>query len=144
MIRFAVPVAFVFASTFAAVAQDNQIAGSWHSDFQVNGVAYADDLILQPNQQFSDMVASYAGRTLRTGDYSFDGRTLRLNVTDWEPKTLPQYHPTGTTGGYYTQEPALRPPNSTYQIEFVSPNQFMLRDATFGASNIVLRFDRTQ
>jgi len=59
---------------------------------------------------------------------------VAFQVEDWQPRTLPVYHATGTTGGYYTQEPVPRPPGGVFRYKFTSPNSVTLQDTNLGGA----------
>lgn len=141
MLRNALAIALFLTTLSAAEAQQNRFVGGWRSVIVLNGAEITINLVMQPDMRFSEQETSYAGMTMQTGTYFVNAGEVTLNVEDWEPKTHSVYHPTGTTGGYYTQEPSARPPGGTYQVQFPSANIMMMRDVNFGGE---ARFDRTQ
>jgi hypothetical protein len=61
-----------------------------------------------------------------------NGATITFNTV--MAPDLPVYHATGTTGGYYTQEPVPRPPGGVFRYKFTSPNSVTLQDTNLGGA----------
>ena len=131
--------AIAFAALSTAEAQQNPYVGAWRGVVTMNGLAITMDLIMQPDMRFSEQEATYAGVSMQTGTYIIAGDQLTLNVEDFEPKTHPVYHPTGTVGGYFTYEPNAKPPGGTYRVRFLSADSFIVRDVYYLGE---MRFDR--
>ena len=67
--------------------------------------------------------------TQQSGPYNLVApNTIVFTVAEWQPSTMPVYHPTGTVGGYYTQEPMAKPPDGLYFYVFNGPNTVVLTD----------------
>ena len=52
---------------------------------------------------------------------------------------MPVYHPQGTVGGYYTQQPTSRPPGGTYTYVFNGPNSVTFTDINTSTSITLTR-----
>jgi hypothetical protein len=67
--------------------------------------------------------------TEQSGPYKlFAPNTIVFSVTSWAPKTMPVYHPTGTVGGYYTQQPMAKPSGATDTYVFKGADTVVLTD----------------
>ena len=139
MFRSIAAATLVLATLSAARAQDERFVGSWRGVVNLNGYPITINLILQADRQFTEQEISSAAMTMQTGTWVVTGDVLTLNVEDWQPRTQAVYHPTGTVGGYYTQEPAAKPPGGTYQCRFLSPDAFTMLDVNTHGE---MRFDR--
>ncbi len=120
--------AFILA---AGAADAQSLTGSWR------GVAmgYFFQLTVQPNGAYIETESKGTLMTQQTGAIEQAGPgMIAFTVEDWQPKTMPQYHPTGTIGGYYTQVPTSRPPGGVYHLVFDGPNAFTLTDVRLGGS----------
>jgi hypothetical protein len=121
-------------------AQTNEFVGQWRGTTAVNGVPVTVSLVMGPDQSYSHQMQMGPYMTLQTGQYALTGpNILTFNVVDWEPKTQPIYHPTGTVGGYYTYEPTGKPPGGTYAFQFNAPGSMTLRDVNFGGTITFVR-----
>lgn len=124
------------AAAPAAHAQTPSLAGTWQGVYQ--GVAF--ELVVQPNGAFSETERSGQMMTMQTGVLQNTGpNMITFVIQDWQPRTMPQYHATGTVGGYYTQEPTSKPPGGTYRLQFNSPNSVTMQDVAMGG---VITFQR--
>ncbi|MGB7769233.1 MAG: hypothetical protein WBN22_10330 [Verrucomicrobiia bacterium] len=141
MLRNALAITLFLTTLSAADAQQNPFVGGWRSIVVTNGMEITISLVMRPDMRFSEQEASYVGVTTQTGTYVVNAGELTLNIEDWQPKTHEVYHPTGTTGGYYTDEPSPQPPGGTYQVQFLSANRMVMREVNFGGE---ARFDRTR
>ncbi|HWA59957.1 MAG TPA: hypothetical protein VG939_01210 [Caulobacteraceae bacterium] len=120
--------AAVLAATPAA-AQVAQMTGAWRGYAQ--GVTF--NLVVEPNGRFSEQEIMGQMMTMQTGHIQpLGGDLVAFVVEDWQPRTRPVYHPTGTVGGYYTQEPNAKPPGGTWRILFNGPRSMTMRDARLG------------
>ena len=119
----------VLAAAPGAEAQGPSLSGTWQGVYQ--GVAF--ELVVQPDGAFSETERAGQMMTMQTGVIRATGPgVITFVVEDWQPRTMPQYRPTGTVGGYYTQEPTSKPPGGTYRIRFNSPNSVTMQDVSMG------------
>ena len=104
MAMLAATVAFVLAG---GAAHAQSLTGSWQG--AAMGILF--QLTVQPNGAYIETQRSGTLMTQQQGEVRSAGQgMIAFTVDDWQPKTMPQYHPTGTVGGYYTQIPTSRPP----------------------------------
>lgn len=119
-----------FAS--ASRAQEPTLVGSWHG-FAPSAPGVAFNLVVGADHSYSEQTVAGSLMTLQQGHYEVVAPdVVAFVVENWEPKTRPVYHPTGTVGGYYTQEPLAKPPGGTWRIRFTSPDSFTMQDVNFG------------
>ena len=86
-----------------------------------------------PDLRYSQQQIMGRYMTTLSGHYAFPAaNVVAFQVEDWQPRTLPVYHATGTTGGYYTQEPVPRPAGGVFRYKFTSPNSVTLQDTNLG------------
>ena len=103
----------------------NSLVGQWRGVFK--GITIT--IVMQPNGQYSQLTQQGTAMAQQSGSYKlFAPNTIAFSVTEWQPKTMPVYHATGTTGGYYTQKPLVKPPNSMFTYAFNGPNALTLAD----------------
>lgn len=127
--------AFALASLTTAQAQTASLVGSWRGFAQIRGAAVEFDLVVQPNGVFTETERSRALMTMQSGQTHFAAPDLVIfEVQDWRPRTMPVYHPTGTVGGYYTQQPTSRPPGGTWRLTWRGPNSVVMRDVNLGGA----------
>jgi hypothetical protein len=106
-------------------AQQNNLVGKWRG--VSNGISLT--IVIQPNGQYSQLVASGTVQTMQAGPYKLvSPNTIVFSVTDWAPKTARVYHPIGTTSGYYTADPVPTPAGGTDTYVFNGPNSMTLTD----------------
>ena len=123
-----------------AWAQGGSLAGTWRAMAAPGGVPVEFDLVVQPSGAYSETERSASAMTMQTGEVRQVGPGVIIFVVeDWQPRTMPQYHPTGTVGGYYIQIPTSKPPGGTWRIQFNGPNSVTMQDANLGG---VLTFQR--
>jgi len=135
-------VAIGLALAASAHAQVANMVGTWRGTSQAApGATF--NLVVTPQGGYSEQVVGGEGMTLEQGviQQGGDGVTISFVVQDWSPRTLPQYHPTGTVGGYYTQEPTPKPPGGVWRVQFNGANGFSMQDVNFGG---VVYFQRVQ
>ena len=133
--RFVLAAALVFTAV-AVPAQQYGLVGQWRGVFQ--GITIT--IVIQPNGQYSQLAQSGTAMTQQSGPYKlFAPNTIAFTVTQWQPKTMPVYHPTGTVGGYYTQEPMAKPPGSMFAYVFNGPNTMILTDQVLHGSMTMVR-----
>jgi ABC-type proline/glycine betaine transport system substrate-binding protein len=125
-----------FPGSRPAPAQQNPFVGSWRGITQVNGVPITFNLVMGPDLRYSEQLTMRGYMTMLSGPAQ---NVIAFQVEDWQPRTQPVYHPSGTTGGYYTQEPVARPPGGTFRFQFGSANSFTLQDVNLGG---VITFNR--
>ena len=126
-------VGFILA---AGAAHAQSLTGSWRG--VAMGVAF--QLTVQPNGAYIETESKGTLMTQQTGAIQSAGAgMIGFTVADWAPKTMSQYHPTGTVGGYYTQAPTSRPPGGVYRIVWNGPNAFTLTDVRLGGSITFIR-----
>jgi hypothetical protein len=124
-------IAAAAAAAGPASAQQNPFVGTWTG----GAGAIAFNLVMGADMSYSEQEIAGAIMTLQTGKYVLSAPDIVIfQVLDWQPKTMPVYHPTGTTGGYYTQEPTSKPPGGSYRYQFVNPNSFAVQDVTLGGA----------
>lgn len=127
----AIAAAMAIAAGGAAHAQGSGMAGSWRGFAQ--GVTF--NLVVGADGSFSEQEVMGPMMTMQTGVIQPTGPgVVTFVVRDWEPKSHPVYHPTGTVGGYTTQEPNARPPGGTWRVRFEDPNVMTLQDVNLGGS----------
>jgi hypothetical protein len=120
--------AFVLA---AGAAHAQSLTGSWRG--VAMGVLF--QLTVQPDRAYIESQSNGTLMTQQSGTIQAAGPgMIGFTVVDWQPKTMPQYHPTGTVGGYYTQVPTSRPPGGVWRLQFNGPNAFTLTDVRLGGS----------
>jgi hypothetical protein len=125
--------AFILAG---GAAHGQTLTGSWRG--AALGVLF--QLTVQPNGAYIESQSKGSLMTQQTGAIESAGPgMIAFTVEDWQPKTMPQYHPTGTVGGYYTQVPMGKPPGGVWRIRWNSPSSFTLTDVRLGGS---LTFNR--
>lgn len=119
--------------TVGTLAQTNSLVGEWQGVTTANGASITIDLVMGPDQHYSQQVRSGSLMTQESGNYVITGQNVvTFQVVEWEPKTQPVYHPTGTVGGYYAQEPTAKPPGGSFRFQFTSPTALQLQDVNFG------------
>jgi hypothetical protein len=124
LVRFVLPVILALGA-LSAPAQQNSLVGQWRGVYQ--GIALS--IVIQPNGQYTQTAQSGTLMTQQSGPYKFMApNTIIFSVENWEPKTMPVYHPTGTVGGYYSNEPMAKPPGATDKYVFNGPNTMVLTD----------------
>jgi hypothetical protein len=124
MYRIVLPAILVLGATVAA-AQQNDFVGQWRG--VASGMTIT--LVVQPNGRFTMTEQAGTLMTQQSGPYKLVApNTIVFTVEDWQPRTMPVYHPTGTVGGYYTQEPTAKPPDGLYSYVFNGPNTVVLTD----------------
>jgi hypothetical protein len=112
------------------------LAGTWQGS--ADGVSF--QLIVQPNGAYSEIQTAGALMTQQSGIIQQTGSgVVTFVVQDWSPKTQGVYHPTGTVGGYDTQQPVGKPAGGTWQVQFNGPNAFSLKDVNL---NGIIAFSR--
>jgi hypothetical protein len=103
----------------------NSLVGQWRGVYQ--GITIS--LLVQANGQYTQIAQKGSLVTQQSGPYRLVApNTFIFSVTSWAPKTMPVYHPTGTTGGYYTQQPITKPPGGTDTYVFQGPNTVVIYD----------------
>jgi hypothetical protein len=118
-----------------SAAQGGGLAGEWRAMTLIGAVPVAFDLVVMPDNSFSETERSASIMTLQRGVMKKAGpEEYAFVVEDWEPKTMPVYHATGTSGGYYTQAPTTRPPGGIWRIHFNGPNSITATDVRLGGS----------
>ena len=128
------------AGLAAASAQQNPFVGGWQGVANVNGVAITFNLVMGADYRYSEQQVMGPYVTMQTGRYGFPNQNvIAFQVEDWQPRTRSVYHPSGTTGGYYSQEPVARPPGGVFRFQFASAQSFTLQDVNLGG---VITFNR--
>lgn len=119
-----------FCSIGVCHAQSNPFVGQWSGVFQGITISYTMDA----NLNYSNRDVSGAMQTTQSGKFHLAApNEITFEVVDWAPKTQPVYHPTGTTGGYYTQQPMAKAVGGSFSYVFKSANTVVLTDlATHG------------
>jgi hypothetical protein len=118
-----------------AHAQDASLAGSWQGVVQVQGVRVDFALTVQPNGAFTETEATGTLRTMQSGEIRQTAPgVVTFIVEDWQPRTMPTYHATGTTGGFYTQTLTSKPPGGTWALIWQGQNTVTLRDVNGGGA----------
>jgi hypothetical protein len=122
--KFVLP-AILALGSLALSAQQNSLAGKWRGVYR--GITLT--IVIQPNGQYTQTAVSGTVQTMQSGPYKLVApNTIIFSVTEWEPKTMQVYHPTGTAGGYYSTEQASKPPGATDKYVFNGPNSMTLTD----------------
>lgn len=108
-----------------ANTNSNSLVGQWRGVYR--GITLT--MVIQPNGQYTQTAQSGSVMTLQSGTYKLiPPNTIGFVVIDWQPKTMSVYHPTGTVGGYYTQEPLAKPPGSVDTYVFKGANTVVFTD----------------
>ena len=130
MCRLVLPAVLVLGAT-AAAAQQNSLIGKWRGFY--NGITIT--VVIEPTGQYTQTAQSGTLMTLQSGPYKLIApNTIIFYVTNWQPRTMPVYHPTGTVGGSYTQEPMAKPPDVTNTYVFKAANTVVFTEpATHGS-----------
>ncbi len=116
-----------FCAITVCHAQENSFVGQWSGIFKGIVITYNMDA----NYNYNDRVASGSMQTTESGKYHLTAQNVIIfEVQDWAPKTQSVYHATGTTGGFYTQQPTAKPPGGSFSFVFNSPNSVTLTDLT--------------
>lgn len=125
----------------AARAQEPALVGSWRGSApSAPGVTF--NLVVGADHSYSEQAVAGSLMTLQQGHYQVVAPdVVTFVVEEWKPRTYSVYHPTGTVGGYYTDEPVAKPPGGTWRIQFTSPDSFTMQDVNFGGMAV---FNRVQ
>ncbi len=109
----------------------NSLVGQWRGVY--NGITIT--VVVEPTGQYTQTARSGTLMTMQSGPYRLIApNTIIFYVTDWQPRTMPVYHATGTVGGYYTQEPLAKPPDATNTYVFKAANTVVFTEpATHGS-----------
>ena len=129
--RLGLVVAALVASCSAPALQTagGSMTGTWQGAYQ--GVQI--QLVVQPSGTYSETQTVGSAMTMVSGQIEPAGPgEVTFTVQDWQPRTQNVYHPTGTVGGYYSQDPVAPPPGGTYKLQFAGANAFTLQDVTYG------------
>jgi hypothetical protein len=117
-------------------AQDPRFTGGWKGTFQGIVISY----IMDANSNYSVQMVSGTLQTMQSGKYHLTPQNdIIFEVLDWAPKTQPIYHPTGTVGGYYTQQLLAKPSGGSFSFVFTSPNSVTLTDLMTHGSLVLNR-----
>ncbi len=117
-------------------AQQTSLVGQWRGVY--SGITMT--ITIQPNGQYTQTAQSGTLMTEQSGPYNLVApNTIIFSVTNWAPKTMPVYHATGTSGGYYTQQPTTKPPGGTDAYVFNGPNTVILTDQIMHGSVTMTR-----
>jgi len=135
MCRLVLPAVLVLGAT-AAAAQQNNLVGQWRGVY--NGITLT--IVIQPNGLYTQTAQSGTLMTQQSGPYKLVApNTIIFSVTNWAPRTQQIYHPTGTVGGYYTNEPTAKPPGATDSYVFNGQNTVTLTDQMMHGSITLTR-----
>jgi hypothetical protein len=135
MCRLVLPAVLVLGAT-AAAAQQNSLVGQWRGVY--NGITLT--IVIQPNGLYTQTAQSGTLMTQQSGPYKLVApNTIIFSVTNWAPRTQQIYHPTGTVGGYYTNEPTAKPPGATDSYVFNGQNTVTLTDQMMHGSITLTR-----
>ena len=105
--------------------------GSWRGVFR--GVTL--NLVILQDWHFSEQEVSGNIMTMQTGMIRETGEgVITFDIEDWEPKTRMVFHPTGTVGGYNTEERNSKPPGGTYRVSFNGNNVMIFEDLRWGGT----------
>ncbi len=148
MCRFVLPAILILGATTATAQMggaagqpmsnnnSNSFVGQWRGVYQ--GITFT--IVIQPNGQYSQLAQKGALMTQQSGPYHLVApNTIIFSVTDWQPKTQQIYHPTGTVGGYYTNQRTARPPGATDSYVFKGANAIVLTDQVMHGSLALTR-----
>ena len=120
-----------FCALTVCHAQDNRFAGQWRGTAQ--GIVF--NYVMDANYNYTDRLVSGTLQTSESGKYHLSApNVIIFEVLNWAPKTQSVYHPTGTVGGYYTQEVLAKPPGGTFSYVFNSANSVTLTDVRLHGS----------
>ena len=134
--------AATFAIATSAQAQPGGLVGSWRAVANIGGADVEFDLVVQPNGAFSETEQAAGGMTMQTGEVQDAGQDMiAFVVEDWQPRSMPVYHPTGTVGGYYTDEPTAKPPGGVWRLTWNGSNEVTMQDVQGGGA---VTFERVQ
>ena len=88
----------VALGAIASPAQQGSLVGQWHGVIG-NGIDLT--LVIEPNGQYSQLAKAGKLMAWQSGPYKLMAPNIVIfSVTDWQPRTVPLYHATGSTGGY--------------------------------------------
>jgi len=119
----------------SAPAQQNPFVGSWRGAAQVNGATITFNTVMGPDLRYSQQQIMGRYMTTLSGHYAFPAaNVVAFQVEDWQPRTLPVYHATGTTGGLLHPGAGARPPGGVFRYKFTSPNSVVLQDTNLGGA----------
>lgn len=128
--RFLLP-ALVALGAISAAAEQNNLVGTWRG--AAAGVTLT--VVILPNGRYRQLGQSAAVITQESGPYTLVApNTIVFTVEDWEPETMPVYHPIGTRHGYYTEEYMAKPPDVMDTYQFKDPDTVTFTDQVYGGS----------
>jgi hypothetical protein len=120
-------------------AADHRLDGSWKATIPVAGQRCSVDLVMTPEQKYSETVRCGSVSTWQAGTYIFDHGVIVRTVTDFQPKThyVVDVNPTqpwlpANPPGHY--EDNVAPPGGSYQVAFNSANSMAWKDINFGGT----------
>jgi hypothetical protein len=132
---FTLPVILALGAV-AAPTQQSGLVGQWRGVYQ--GITIT--IVIQPNGLYTQTAQSGTLTTQQSGPYKIvAANTIVFSVTNWAPKTQQVSHATGAVGGYYTNEPAAKPPGASDKYVFNGPNTMTLTDQTTHGSITMTR-----
>ena len=119
------------SGSIAPAQPTNSLAGKWRALYQ--GVTIV--MVIQSNGQYMQTVQSGATISEQSGAIRLIApNTVAFTVADWQPRTRPAYHAVGSTGGYTTQEPVVRPSDTMDTYVFDGPDRVVLTDQALHGS----------
>ena len=120
----------------AATAQTAQMVGTWRAAYRGATI----NLVIGADQSYSEQVTMGTLMTLQQGHVVNTGQgVVAFNVETWSPQTMPVYHPVGTQGGYYSQEPMAKPPGAIDSVTFNGPDSMTLSDTRVAETLVMQR-----
>jgi hypothetical protein len=123
---FAANLTAMFLCCAPCLAQQSSVVGAWVA---VGSDGTKTTLTLGADGKYQAQHARGPYVTWDSGTYSTNSGIISFTVgDDWGPKTLPVYHPAGTTGGSTTQEPAIKPPDTYYPYQVPSTDKLIFVD----------------
>ena len=138
--RFVLPAVLAFSAVAASAQQIGGTVGNMQPQQQTKQPSLVGQwrgvsgrititIVIQPNGQYSQLAEMGTVMTTQSGPYKLVApNIIAFSVTNWAPKTMPVYHATGTVGGYYTQQPLVKPPGAVDTYVFKGANTVVLTD----------------
>jgi hypothetical protein len=124
-------IATLLAASLVSSAQTpNKFDGSWKSLLVVGAQRCSVNLVMGPEQRYSEIVRCGSMMTRQAGSYTFAKGVLIREVADWDPKQR-YVLDTGYRGHY---EPNAKPPGGTYKVDFPAADTMVWHDVNFGGT----------
>jgi hypothetical protein len=140
--RFAC-IAMLLLAVVPLFGADHRLDGGWRATIPVAGMQCSVDLVMTPQQKYSETIRCGSSMTWQAGTYTFNQGVLLRTVTDFQPRQryVVDVNPTqpwlpANPPGHY--ENNVTPPGGSFQVTFNSSDTMTWKDITFGGT-VVLR-----